>query len=213
MEILKRLCRQVYRRTEYKVIYFSHNKQEYYPFKKGDATMDVKQDQAVKRLLKKLSALRATLKNDERKLLDQLVTGPADEVEAHSLSPKSPFAAAKAAKAAKDANEVEAHSLSPKSPFAAAKAAKAARDANEVEAHSLSPKSPFAAAKAAKAAKDANEVEAHSLSPKSPFAAAKAAKAAKDANEVEAHSMEIGLPKLEGFHIVLDPNKEEYHID
>ena len=28
--------------------------------------MDTKQDQALKRLLKKLSALRATLKNDER---------------------------------------------------------------------------------------------------------------------------------------------------
>ena len=40
--------------------------------------MDVKQDQAIKRLLKKLSALRATLKNDERKLLDQLVTGSAE---------------------------------------------------------------------------------------------------------------------------------------
>ena len=67
--------------------------------------MDVKQDQAVKRLLKKLSALRATLKNDERSLLDQLVTGAANEVEAHRLSPKSPVASAR------DANEVEAHSM------------------------------------------------------------------------------------------------------
>ena len=39
--------------------------------------MDIKQDQAFKRLLKKLSALRATLKNDERSILDELVTGSA----------------------------------------------------------------------------------------------------------------------------------------
>ena len=97
--------------------------------------MDVKQDQAIKRLLKKLSALRATLKNDERKMLDQLVTGSADDVEAHML-PKLPFTAAKAAKGAKDGNEVEAHML-PKSPFTAAKAAKGAKDGNEVEAHSM----------------------------------------------------------------------------
>ena len=73
--------------------------------------MDVKQDQAIKRLLKKLSALRATLKNDERKMLDQLVIGSVNEVEAHTLSQKSPFTAAKAAKGAKDASEVEAHSM------------------------------------------------------------------------------------------------------
>ena len=54
--------------------------------------MDIKQDQAFKRLLKKLSALRATLKNDERSLLDEMVTGSADEVEAHSMNnrPQSP---------------------------------------------------------------------------------------------------------------------------
>ena len=99
--------------------------------------MDVKQDQAIKRLLKKLSALRATLKNDERKMLDQLVIGSVNEVEAHTLSQKSPFTAAKAAKGAKDASEVEAHTLSQKSPFTAAKAAKGAKDASEVEAHSM----------------------------------------------------------------------------
>ena len=43
------------------------------------------QDLAFNRLLKKLSALRATLKGDERNLLDTLITGPVDEVGAHSM--------------------------------------------------------------------------------------------------------------------------------
>ena len=51
--------------------------------------MDPKQDQALKRLLKKLSALRATLKSDERTLLDGLITGAADEVGAHSMNVKA----------------------------------------------------------------------------------------------------------------------------
>ena len=51
--------------------------------------MDPKQDQAFKRLLKKLSALRATLKSDERALLDGLITGAADEVGAHSMNVKA----------------------------------------------------------------------------------------------------------------------------
>ena len=44
------------------------------------------QDLAFNRLLKKLSALRATLVGDERNLLDRLITGPIDEVGAHSMS-------------------------------------------------------------------------------------------------------------------------------
>lgn len=71
--------------------------------------MDVKQDQSFKRLLKKLSALRATLKNDERKLLDQLVIGSADEVEAHSLTPRpTPRPNPRPSTAA---DEVKAHSM------------------------------------------------------------------------------------------------------
>ena len=50
------------------------------------------QDLAFNRLLKKLSALRATLKSDERNLLDGLVTGSVDEVGAHTMkgTPTSP---------------------------------------------------------------------------------------------------------------------------
>ena len=75
-----------------------------------------KNTQALKRLVKKLSALRATLRSDERALLDQLILGSAAaEVEAHSLT----SAAAKGAKVPKPM-EVEAHSLT----SAAAKGAK-----------------------------------------------------------------------------------------
>jgi hypothetical protein len=45
-----------------------------------------KQDQALKRLLKKLSALRATLKSEERIILDELITDTAVEVEAHRMT-------------------------------------------------------------------------------------------------------------------------------
>ena len=44
------------------------------------------QDQALKRLLKKLSALRATLKSEERNLLDGLIIGSADEAAAHRMN-------------------------------------------------------------------------------------------------------------------------------
>jgi len=95
--------------------------------------MKTTQDQAFKRLLKKLSAMRATLRNDEREILDAIVTG---EVEAHKLSVDK--AADKAAgKAAGKAAEVAAHKLSVDK--AADKAAgKAADKAAEVAAHKLS---------------------------------------------------------------------------
>jgi len=48
--------------------------------------MEAKEMQATKRLLKKLSALRATLSDDERALLDGFIVTPrADDVAAHIL--------------------------------------------------------------------------------------------------------------------------------
>jgi hypothetical protein len=48
--------------------------------------MNTEETQAMKRLLKKLSALRATLSDDERALLDGfIVTSKADEVVAHVI--------------------------------------------------------------------------------------------------------------------------------
>ncbi len=47
--------------------------------------MTDKKTQAAKRLAKKLTALRQTLRKDEREILDQLVTKAAPEVEGHSI--------------------------------------------------------------------------------------------------------------------------------
>ncbi|MCL4559007.1 MAG: hypothetical protein M1281_00120 [Chloroflexi bacterium] len=51
--------------------------------------MDSKQTQALNRLVKKLNAMRATLKKDERDLLDDMIlsrTAMSDEVAAHAMS-------------------------------------------------------------------------------------------------------------------------------
>jgi len=45
-----------------------------------------KQTQALKRLTKKLSALRTTLRKDERDLLDQLILGASADVAGHALT-------------------------------------------------------------------------------------------------------------------------------
>ena len=91
--------------------------------------MDIKQDQAFKRLLKKLSALRATLKNDERSLLDGLVIGSADEVEAHSLATRpTPRPSA-------GADEVKTHSLTTRP--TPRPTPRPSAGADEVEAHSM----------------------------------------------------------------------------
>jgi hypothetical protein len=85
--------------------------------------MDAKELQAWKRLAKKLSSLRATLRADERKILDQLIVGAGSEVELHSMTPaiqprKTPAAQPrktprKTPKGAEEPSEVEMHSLTP----------------------------------------------------------------------------------------------------
>ncbi len=89
----------------------------------------LKQDQAFNRLLKKLSALRATLKSDERNLLDGLVTRPIDEVSAHALN-VTPISPAKNPKAL----EVAAHALNVRTAKSPAKNPAA----SEVAAHGMS---------------------------------------------------------------------------
>jgi len=69
-----------------------------------------KQDQAFNRLLKKLSALRATLKSDERNLLDGLVTGPIDEVGAHAMNIK-PISPARSTAKNTAADEAKANAM------------------------------------------------------------------------------------------------------
>jgi len=69
--------------------------------------MDDKQIRIVERLLKKLSALRATLSNDERGVLDHLIVGESGEVQAHALRPASVGAKMPAQ------DEVQAHMTRP----------------------------------------------------------------------------------------------------
>ncbi len=98
--------------------------------------MTDKQTQALKRLTKKINALRKTLRADERSLLDRMILGDeaAAEVQAHKAggggySPRRAAALKAAAKADKLA-EVEAHRLAPK----------VAEKVAEVEAHRMLPK-------------------------------------------------------------------------
>ena len=89
--------------------------------------MDDKQIRIVERLLKKLSALRATLSNDERMVLDHLIVGEGDEVQAHALRPASVGAKTPAQ------DEVQAHALRPASVGAKTPAQ------DEVRAHMTQP--------------------------------------------------------------------------
>ncbi len=65
-----------------------------------------KQIQALKRLVKKLSALRATLRRDERQLLDQIILGLSAEAAGHAMT----RAASKGAATPKPI-EVAAHAM------------------------------------------------------------------------------------------------------
>jgi hypothetical protein len=87
--------------------------------------MKTSQDLAFNRLLKKLSALRATLKGDERNLLDGLITGPTDEVVAHAMNVKAISPAKTAAKTASP-DEAKALAMNVKAVSAAKTAAKTA---------------------------------------------------------------------------------------
>src|SRR5512136_8479 len=89
--------------------------------------MDAKQDQAVKRLLKKLSALRATLNNDERRMLDELVIGTPDEVKLQSMKLNQKLSSKLA-----DADEVKLQSMK-----LSQKPASKLADADEVKLQSM----------------------------------------------------------------------------
>ena len=79
--------------------------------------METKEMQAIKRLLKKLSALRATLSDDERALLDGFIVTPKadDEVQAHMFPPGAlpPGALPPGALPPGAFDEVQAHMLPP----------------------------------------------------------------------------------------------------
>lgn len=140
------------------------------------------ENQAAKRLFKKLSALRATLSNEERAILDQLVG--ADEVQAHKMNAK--ISSKAAGKINPKANEVQAHKLNTKiSPKAAGKIN---TNANEVQAHKMNAKiTPKAAGKIST---NADEVQAHKMS-----------------TRISGKVAEKSTLK-----ITFDPNSEEYKI-
>jgi hypothetical protein len=90
------------------------------------SALSAKDTQALKRLAKKLSAVRQTLRSDERRILDTLITGrPADEVRGHQI------AAAKG-KSRSQASEVEGHAMTAAAAAAAASTLAAADVQNAI---------------------------------------------------------------------------------
>lgn len=141
-----------------------------------------KQSQASKRLLKKISALRATLPADERKVLDSLIV---TEVQAHRLTDKKPVARAGMTKPSarksvgtKDqADEARAHISRPRN--VVTKATDRKEHGAEVEAHRLHTKA------AVNKTSPTKEVEAHLL--KGRAIPGKASVSKYDSKEVSAH--------------------------
>ena len=147
--------------------------------------MSTQKKQASKRLFKKLSALRATLSNDERDILDSLIVtdgkAGAKEVGAHKFNLKSTSGKASSGKATSGkagAKEVEAHKFNLKATTGKATSGKATSgksDPKEVEAHKFNLKATSGKATSGKAG--AKEVEAHKLNMKSTAGKATSGKA------------------------------------
>jgi FixJ family two-component response regulator len=95
------------------------------------------QELAFNRLLKKLSALRATLKSDERNLLDGLITGPVDEVAAHAMHISTAKAAAKSAAKAASPDEARANAMHISTAKSAAKSTAKAASPDEARANAM----------------------------------------------------------------------------
>src|ERR1044071_5659616 len=96
--------------------------------------MKTNEKQVAKRLFKKLSALRATLSNEERVILDNLVG--VDQVQAHKINTK--IATKAAEKINTRAAEVQAHKINTKITPKAAE--KINTKAAEVQAHKINTK-------------------------------------------------------------------------
>src|SRR5215211_5024485 len=100
--------------------------------------MKTTQSQASKRLFKKLSALRATLSNEERAILDRLIV--TEEVKAHKMTQK--IASKAQTKADPKQVEVQAHKINSKLISKAQTKADPKADPKqvEVEGHKLNQK-------------------------------------------------------------------------
>jgi len=121
-----------------------------------------KQDQAFNRLLKKLSALRATLKGDERNLLDGLITAP-DEARAHTMK-VTPISPAKTAARTSSANEAAAHAMNVNGAARPAKTAARTSSANEAAAHAMNVNAAARPAKTAARTSAIDEARVHAMS-------------------------------------------------
>ena len=131
------------------------------------------QAQTLNRLIKKLSAVRVTLNNDERAILDKMVTGATIEVKTHAMADKAQLASQDASSAAKA--EVVSHAMADKIQPASQDAASMAKA--EVVSHAMADKIQPASQDASSAAKA--EVAAHAMADKSQTAVQDAASAAK----------------------------------
>ncbi len=162
--------------------------------------MATTKNQASRKVLKKLSAVRAVLRKDERDVLDAIVLR---EVTAHQLNGNTISAAGKGA--AK--YQVQAHVLTPRG---AAKGAGKGAAKYQVQAHGLTPRG---AGKVRAKGAGKQQVKAHVIPPRG--AGKGRAKGAGKA-QVKAHKMthvpvfnpEPG-PVLPD--ITFDPTLEEYH--
>lgn len=123
--------------------------------------MKTTERQATARLLKKLSALRATLSNEERAILDSWIV--VEEVQAHRMNSRATGKAA----------EVRAHKMTAKTTSKAAD--RSTEKATEVAAHRMTGKA--VSKTVSKATPRATEVAAHRMTTK---AAGKAANKATD---------------------------------
>ena len=149
------------------------------------------QDQSFVRLLKKLSALRATLKNDERSLLDGLVTSSISEVSAHSMR-VVPISPAKSTAKATSPDEAKANAMK----VSTAKSAAKATSPDEAKANAMKVSTAKSAAKAA----SPDEAKANAMKVSTAKSAAKAA----STDEVRANSM--------SYQIVFNKGKDEYQL-
>ena len=148
-----------------------------------------KQDQAFNRLLKKLSALRATLKSDERNLLDGLVTGPIDEVGAHAMN-VTPISPARNTTRSTAPDEARAHTMK----ISTAKNTTRSTAPDEARAHTMK----ISTAKNTTRATSPDEARAHSMK----ISTAKNTTHSSAPDEARAHLMSI--------QIIYDQTKDEY---
>ena len=150
------------------------------------------QDQSFVRLLKKISALRATLSDDERIMLDaRLHIRYSDEVVAHSMG-VTPISPAKSAAKATSPDEVRANSMK----VSTAKSAAKATAPDEARANSMK----VSTAKSTAKATSPDEAKANAMK----VSTAKSASKAASTDEVKANSM--------SFRIIFDKGKDEYQL-